>query len=219
MPLAGTPAVLHTIHRLRAMTQADEVVVATTDSTGDDPLADYLESQHVPVFRGSEHDVLARYLAAAEAFDADTIIRVTCDCPLLDPAVCDDVARLHRKELSTYTSNIAKPEWPHGLDCEIVDTKVLADSYPHTSDEEREHVTLHIRRRRSFRQAHLHGPGAPATQIRWTLDYPEDYEHLCRVFELDTEVPTLGWEAIAVLMDQDPSIARINACRVVPERR
>jgi spore coat polysaccharide biosynthesis protein SpsF len=210
--LGGRPVLEHVLTRASRAPGADIVCVATTVEAADDAIASAAESLGFPVFRGSESDVLGRYAGAAEMTKADVIVRITCDCPLIDPGVIGEVLALRARENADYACNVLKNDWPHGLDCEAF-TRAALDQAAAAAVEsyDREHVTPWIRR--NARTAlHLPGPGGIAAEQRWVLDYPEDYELLQKVFALfGGAEPPLSWEEVWSAVRKHEALGAINA--------
>jgi spore coat polysaccharide biosynthesis protein SpsF len=212
--LGNAPVLAHVLRRCQAIASVDAVVCATVEGPDGEAVADLARAQGVCVYRGSEWDVLARYQSAARKAGADIILRVTSDCPLIDPEVCDAVLRLRATTDADYATNNMPPSWPHGLDCEAVTRAALeAAAAQATEPGDREHVTPWIRRNPAFRRVNLAGPGGHLAAARWTLDYPED---LAFLRALDTHLPLDGdanWHAVAGLLARQPELARINEAR------
>src|SRR5262249_39002825 len=144
---------------------------ATPDSADSDPVAEEAERCGALVVRGSEKDVLSRYADAARAAQADVVMRITSDCPFVDPLICTRVLSL----LAQADYAFLPTSWPHGLGCEAFPASLLFAAEQQADEPyEREHVTPWIRAR-AKPKATLTGPGAPFNALRWTLDYPEDY--------------------------------------------
>jgi spore coat polysaccharide biosynthesis protein SpsF len=185
-PLAGEPMIGRQIERLRRAASLDRLVVATSTGAEDDPLAAYCEGLGAPVFRGPLDDVLGRFAAAAEAFGpAEAVVRLTADCPLADPEVVDEVVRTHLASGADYTSNVLPNRtFPKGLDVEAVRTEALLSAAREAADPyEREHVTPFLYRRpERFRIASVERSPSLA-DLRWTVDTPEDYAFVCRVYD------------------------------------
>ncbi|MDJ0893583.1 MAG: NTP transferase domain-containing protein [Alphaproteobacteria bacterium] len=220
-PLAGMPAMVQTLRRARAIVGGDVVVLATSTEPADDVVADTAAAAGVEVFRGSQDDVLDRVLGAARKVDANIVMRLTCDCPLLDPEVCAAVLDLRAAEETAYASNVERPEWPHGLDCEAVTRDLLEQTAAATTDrQDREHVTLWIRRNGEIDRSHLAGPGGNARAQRWVLDHADDLTFLEALFEQLPPVPHIpGWREVLRTVEDHPEIAKINRHLVTPERR
>jgi UDP-2,4-diacetamido-2,4,6-trideoxy-beta-L-altropyranose hydrolase len=216
MPLAGRRVIDHVIARCRAITSVDDVVIATTILDADDAVADAARSAGAKVYRGDPNDVLLRYAEAAQAFSADIVLRVTSDCPLIDPEICDRVIRHRSATGADYASNNMPRLYPHGLDCEVF-TRGTLDTANRSADDDydREHVTPWIRRTPGITRASLIGPGWPSMQHRWTLDFAEDYDFFAALFPLlpQGRIPSTA-DVLTILADR-PDIAKINAHRRV----
>ena len=158
--------------------------LATSSSPVDDRIVNWCGTNAVPVHRGSENDVLDRYAGAVRASNADVVVRITADCPLLDPMVIAQVIRLRAATGAEYASNTYPPTWPEqGLDCEVVTAKALlmaASEALRATD--REHVTPYVRNNRSrFPAETLVAPLPDLINERWTLDTPADLKFLAAV--------------------------------------
>jgi glutamate-1-semialdehyde 2,1-aminomutase/spore coat polysaccharide biosynthesis protein SpsF len=144
--LAGKPVLAWVVRAARATLGVDDIWVATSTAAGDDAIAAWCRANGTSFHRGSESDVLDRYAGAAKSSDADVVIRLTADCPLLDPAVIGQTVRLRAMTGADYASNIDPPTWPDGLDCEVVTAAALrAAAAEATRPSDREHVTPFIR--------------------------------------------------------------------------
>lgn len=205
----------HVLRRCQAIDGVDAVVCATVQGTDGDAVAALADKLDVPVYRGSERDVLERYHRAAHAAKADVVLRVTSDCPLIDPEVCAAVLKLRDEEEADYAANNMPPSWPHGLDCEAFTIDALDEAAATaTAAEDHEHVTPWIRRNRAYRRVNLAGPGGELTAQRWTLDYPEDLAFLRAVYErLPEGCAGRSWRAAAAVVDHEPELALINEAR------
>ena len=179
-PVSGVPMISRIVAAARAVPAIAETVVATGDGSANDPLASWCEEDDIHCIRGSEDDVLSRMAQAAEETNADAIVRLTADCPVIDPSVIAQVVALFQREGVDYASNVSPPSWPDGLDCEVVSTVALqtaAREAIRTSD--REHVTPFIRNNRArFRAVNLSCPLPGMADFRWTVDTQEDLTHL-----------------------------------------
>ena len=145
-PLGGMPLLWHTFHRLKRVPVIDEIVLATSDLELDDPLADFAKEERIPCFRGSEEDVLERYYRAADEFEADVIIRITGDCPFIDPEITRRTIKLFLNNNLDYSSNILERTFPRGTDTEVFSLEALERAYHEgVRPEDREHVTYYIR--------------------------------------------------------------------------
>lgn len=183
--LDGRPMIGFMVERARRARRVDEVIVVTSVDPSDDPLASWLDGAGLPVFRGSLDDVLDRYGAAAAQSRADIVVRLTGDCPLIDPAVIDAVVALRAAKGVDYCSNIEPPTFADGLDVECFKRTALDRARRESSaPAEREHVTLWMRSEAAaLRRANLVGL-ADTSHLRLTVDYPDDLETVRRVVQL-----------------------------------
>jgi spore coat polysaccharide biosynthesis protein SpsF len=213
--LGDAPVLEHVLRRCQAIAGVDDVVCATVEGSDGDAVAELAEDLDVAVYRGSERDVLARYHGAAHAVGAEIVLRVTSDCPLIDPEVCAAVLKLRAEAEADYAANNMPPTWPHGLDCEAFTIEALDEAAATaTAPEDHEHVTPWIRRNRAFHRVNLAGPGGELTAQRWTLDYPEDLAFLRALYErLPRGCAGRSWRAAAEIVGREPELALINEAR------
>lgn len=212
LDLGGRTVLEHVLTRARRVRGADVVVCAIPDDQNSDPVAAEALKCRVQVFRGSEADVLARYLGAARMVQADTIMRVTSDCPLIDPAVCAGVLELRAASGSDYAANNMPPSFPHGLDCEAFTTAALAEAARSTREPyDREHVTPWLRRAAHLKRANLAAPDASHLGERWTLDYPEDLEFLRAIMREFPAGHEPGMDEITGMLQRKPALRKINS--------
>lgn len=134
------------------------------------------------IVRGSEQDVLSRYLAAAEAVNADVILRVTSDCPLIEPDVCTQVLEARTASGADYASNVMPQTWQHGLDCEAFMSAALREADRHMI-RDAEHVTGSLQEASQYKRVNVTKGGVGLSHIRWTLDTIDDYVVICKEFE------------------------------------
>lgn len=174
-PIAGRPAIIFMVERARQAATLDLVVVVTSVDPSDDLLADALVAGGVAVFRGELDDVLCRYAAAAQAHDAEVVVRLTGDCPLVDPAIVDRVVRLLLETGCDYASNTDPPSYPDGLDVECFtrDALIRADKEA-KRPAEREHVTLWMRSQDAGLDRRCVAGLIDSSHLRLTVDYPDD---------------------------------------------
>ncbi|MBV9862951.1 MAG: NTP transferase domain-containing protein [Alphaproteobacteria bacterium] len=206
----------HVLRRCAAIPGVDVVVCATVvGADGERVAAEALRSGAL-VFRGDEADVLGRYLGAAEMVDATRIMRVTSDCPLIDPVLCGRVLALcGGANGADFATNNMPPSWPHGLDCEAF-TRDLLEAAAATAEAsyDREHVSPWMQQAAGVRRANLAGPGGELTQHRWTLDYPEDFAFFAALFPLLPPPPALpGMEQVLDVLAMHPGLSRLNQHR------
>ena len=213
LPLAGRSVLWHTLTRCRAVKGADLVCCAIPKDPSCDPVAEEAERCGAVVTRGSETDVLDRYRVAAIQTGADIIMRVTSDCPLIDPAACADVLAARAVSGADYACNNMPRRWPHGLDCEAF-TRAALDRAAAAASEpgDHEHVTPWLRRDASVSRVHVPGPDAALARHRWTLDFSEDYEFFVALFAKLPEPPHIAsYAEILAIIERDPELSAINA--------
>jgi spore coat polysaccharide biosynthesis protein SpsF len=187
LDLSGQRVLGRVVQRLAGARLVREVIVATTTAAGDDPVEAFSRANGWGVFRGDETDVLARFAGAAEAAAADVIVRVTADCPCVDPGIVDRVLALQSTEFADYSANVHPRSFPQGLDVEAFTREALDTAAREAvRPEDREHVTPFIWSRPDrFRLANLAARGVEsAPWIRITLDTPDDYLMLRALFDL-----------------------------------
>ena len=213
--LAGEPILGHVLRRCAAIPGVDRVICATVEGVESAPIAEIASDCGALVFRGSESDVLQRYAGAARAAAADIVMRVTSDCPLIDPGLCGLVLRRRAEATADYAANNLTHGFPHGLDCEAFTRAALdAAAAAATAAGEREHVTPWIRSHPTYRKASVEGPGGALAKWRWTLDYPEDLDFFRALFRYLPQPPAMpSWQDIAAVIEQHPELMEINAMR------
>jgi spore coat polysaccharide biosynthesis protein SpsF len=211
--LAGDTMLARVVGRLRQARTIDDIVIATTTSPGDDRLVCEAERLGVGVYRGSEQDVLGRYLEAARAWHAGVVVRVTSDCPLLDPWVVDEVVRALRLSTCDYASNTHTRTFPRGLDVEAMYLETLERIGRHaTSAAAHEHVTSYLMEqpgRFSVRQVVAEDDDS---DLRWTVDTDEDLELVRALYaELDLGRTIVPYLDVVDVVRERPQLAAINA--------
>ncbi|OAI39077.1 hypothetical protein AYO39_03225 [Actinobacteria bacterium SCGC AG-212-D09] len=201
--------------RLGLVPNLDGVVIATTRRAEDDVIRDCGAAAGVPVYRGSADDVLARTLEAAQSVSATTIVRITADCPVIDPAVIEKVIAEFERRRPDFASNCLHGyEYPIGIAVEVFSVAALAEAASDATDPlEREHVTLFFERHPE--RFDLLGVEPPARHrrpdLRVTLDTPEDYEVLSAIYDaLYERDPNFGLDAVIAFLERHPEIAARN---------
>lgn len=184
LPLGGEPMLTRLVQRLRRVRLANAIVVATTTNASDDAIVALCEHLGVAHHRGSEHDVLSRYAEAAALHQADRVVRVTSDCPLIDPALIDEAIARYRVGDVDCVSNMLPPSWPYGMAVEVFSAQALAQAHAEARQAaEREHVTPFLYARPERYRLHNIASPVDLSAQRWTVDTPEDYELVCRLFD------------------------------------
>jgi spore coat polysaccharide biosynthesis protein SpsF len=182
-PILGEPMLLRQLERVARAESLDAVVVATTTSPADDPLLSVAERARCDVVRGSEADVLDRYRLAAHHSHADVIVRLTGDCPLIDPGIVDEVVGAWNSSPDVdFVSNALSETYPDGMDTEVFSRQLLERACREARlPSEREHVTFYLWKSGLFEVNSLVAR-EPLGHLRLTVDYPEDLEWVRRVY-------------------------------------
>jgi glutamate-1-semialdehyde aminotransferase/spore coat polysaccharide biosynthesis protein SpsF (cytidylyltransferase family) len=216
--VAGRPLLLHVVERVRAARRVDKVVVATTEESSDDPIALLCQREGIDYFRGSEDDVLDRFYRTARANTADTVVRITADCPLIDPAVIDSVIARFQVGDCDYVSNTIRYTFPDGLDTEVCSFPALEQAWREAKkSSEREHVTPYLRTDK-FRTANVESESpVPLGKYRWTVDYPADLEFVRKIYEAFPARERFGFQDIFHLLKERPELATIQAETITNE--
>ena len=202
------------VERVRASKNLDHFVIACTINEEDDPLVEYAEKEGISYYRGSENDVLDRFYGAATELGYDNIVRITSDCPFLDPAVIDDLIDLFIKGDYQYASNCVRRTYPHGLDCEILTYDVLKWMHENAEDRfYREHVTSYVTSHMDeFRVGSLALDGEDYSKIRITVDTVNDYTLACVITDFIRDKQNrFSFRAILDCYKEHPYISNINA--------
>ncbi len=232
--IAGRPMLGWVVERARRAQTISQVIVATTTDPSDDPVVAFCRAQGYACIRGSLNDVLERYYQAARRTHADVIVRLTADCPFIDPVLMDEaVNALHTGGYDFLANRLPQPwgrTYPIGLDVEVFTFAALETAREQANEaHQREHVTPYfyedvpedalkpdsdVRRAevvtpRGFRIALLHAP-ADYGHLRWTVDTAEDLELARRIAAYFSD-DTFVWKDVLHLMETHPQLAQINA--------
>jgi glutamate-1-semialdehyde aminotransferase/spore coat polysaccharide biosynthesis protein SpsF (cytidylyltransferase family)/predicted dehydrogenase len=206
------PMLWHVIHRVKRASLIDRVVVATSTSPADDAIEKMCRENDVPCYRGSEHDVLDRFYGAARGEKASQVVRITADCPLIDPEVIDRVVRRFQRGDLDYASNAMVRSYPDGLDTEIFSFSALERAWHEASrTSEREHVTPYLRSDK-FRTANVENNSTPFYQhYRWTVDEVEDLEFIRAVYRALRDRESFGMKDVLELIEKTPGLDKMNS--------
>lgn len=219
----GAPQTIlaHVINRAQAIPGIDIVCVATSDRPEDDRIAHLARAAGARVARGSERDVLGRFVIAAETIGADVIVRLTADCPLLDPLVAGEVLRVFRERrrrgvwATAYASNVHPPSWYDGNDVETFDRRTLLAAAAAAGNGAREHVTTWMVEH-ALDIVNVRCPdGADRSAIKLSVDTAADYERVCRTYAALSDRRQFGWrEVLAAYVRAYPHPAIVRARRI-----
>lgn len=177
-PLMGMPLIVFMVQRVRMAKLVDQVLVATSTDSSDDQLAATLNSHSIDCYRGSLEDVLDRFWGAAQYANASHVVRLTGDCPLMDPDLIDTALR-GLENGCEYFCNVMPPTFPDGLDVEAFTIDALHRAWSHAQlKSEREHVTPYLRSPHSGVKCGNWSGAADFSKFRWTVDHPDDLQHV-----------------------------------------
>ncbi|WP_054693860.1 cytidylyltransferase domain-containing protein [Syntrophomonas palmitatica] len=214
LDIVGKPSILRQIERVNRSRYIDLVVVATTVNPEDDPLVGVLEKNNIQFFRGSEDDVLGRVAATAQAFNIDTVVEITGDCPLVDIKESDRVIERYLEGSYDLVSNNLLRSYPLGMDTIVMDNRVLQESARLTDDPvHREHVCMYLYEHPfDYRFSNVEAPRfLYDPKLRMTLDTREDYEFISRIYEeLYPQKPDFDLYDMMRLLQKLPELRKIN---------
>ena len=209
--LAGRPMLAFLVERLKRCASVDRFILATTELAEDDDLAELGKSLGLKVVRGSWDDVLSRFALAAEKVEAEVFVRITGDCPLIDPGLLEEMIHEFACQETDYFSNCVDPTYPDGLDIEIFTRQALLLAQAECTDAfQREHVTPWIRdsgRCRLSQKRH----SADHSNMRWTVDEPEDLQVIRAVVAHFKGRSDFTWQDVLELAQQQPQMFAANA--------
>jgi spore coat polysaccharide biosynthesis protein SpsF len=214
-PILGRPMLAWQIARIQRATSIDALCVATSTEDADSAIAEQCAAMRVDCYRGSLDDVLDRYYQASQRYDVAHVMRLTADCPLVEPSVLDLIVDKHLREGNDYTSNVQERTYPDGLDAELFTAAALQRAWREAkSPSEREHVTPYLYRTGPPFKRGAVKDETNRSHLRWTVDYPEDFEFVSRVFEaLAPAKPDFDMRDVLALLSRRPELNLINAMR------
>ena len=208
----GKPLITHMLQRLKQCKKIDNIVVAMPEDASNDGLCAVVERQGFEVFRGSEDDVLDRFYQASVRYPAATIVRLTADCPLIDPQVVDQTIELHEKNGLDYAATASDaPGYPDGLDTEVFSFETLRLAWQNSRlSSEREHVTSYMIHSDRFKKMVLR-PDKDYSRERWTVDQEEDFLLVKAIFEgLYPDNTGFGMQDVLQFKAAHPKMFEIN---------
>jgi len=211
----GKPLLEYQFERLQRVKEADELIIATTNNDSDQPIVELCKRLGIAYYCGSEEDVLSRYYEAATQLGADVIVRVTSDCPLIDPSIVDRVIKLYKDKRDNYdyVSNTLTRSYPRGMDTEVFSYKVLEEAFINAKEKpEREHVTPYIcwqpERYRLGNVSHHEDQ----SRHRWTVDQIEDFLLIENIIKaLYPDKPHFNMTDVLDILKENPEWLKLNA--------
>lgn len=213
MTIADKSMLEHVVNRVKKSKLTDEVLVATTTNVNDLAIIELCDLLGIKTFRGSEEDVLDRYYQAAKYSKADQVIRVTADCPIIDPKRIDEVVEYQLKTQADYTANTVIETFPDGQDCEIFTFSALKQSWLEAElSSEREHVTQYIKKHPEIFKIANVSYHQNLSAHRWTVDDREDLEFIRLIHaELYGANKFFTMEEVLEVLKRKPHLQKINA--------
>lgn len=206
----GIPMIELLLCRLSNAKRINQIILATSDAPGNQPLVDHVLKLGYEVFQGSENDVLDRYYQAAKLHRPDTVVRITGDCPLIDPELVDSIISAYESQNVDYLSNILPPTYPDGLDTEVFSFRALERAAKEAiMPAEREHVTPFIRKSGHFKTANF-SHSKDLSKERWTVDEAADFQVIASVFNHFHPRTDFSWLEVMALRQAQPDIFQAN---------
>lgn len=215
LPIMGRPVLELQIERIMRSKLISKLVVATSSNHDDNCIEMLCNQLKVDCFRGDLFDVLGRYYNASKVYSPNHVVRLTGDCPVIDPKIIDDVIELHMAANYQYTSNIIELTFPDGLDTEIFKFSELKKAfYKATTQYDREHVTPWIRQHAGNNMG-VYKSDCDYSHYRWTLDHIEDYTLIKKIYEaLYVSNPTFDYQDILALMKRHIELTELNTMHI-----
>lgn len=209
-PIVGLPMIELLLKRLSRSKEVDQIVVATSVDKRNSPLVEYVTKLGYTCMQGSENDVLERYLQAAIASNADIVVRITGDCPLVDPKLVDQIILSFKSKQVDYLSNTSPATFPDGLDIEVFTLAALRLAAKESDSAfDHEHVTPYIRNENKFSKDSVQND-EDLSHLRWTVDEPEDLQVVTNIFEYFSPDIYFDWQQVLKLQKQNPKLFEVN---------
>ncbi len=218
LDLGGKTVLQRVLERTAACRRIPETAVVTGIGAGNLPIVKLCAGENIRVFCGSEDDVLDRFYQLARLIKPGNIVRITADCPLLDPAVVDLVIKEHARAGADYTTNTIPPTFPDGEDVEVFTFAALERAWKKAAlPSEREHVTPYIRKRPGSFKIHSVRNARDLSGKRWTLDDTADYKFISAVYRAFRGRKLFGMDDILRLLSKRPELEKINGAIAINE--
>jgi spore coat polysaccharide biosynthesis protein SpsF len=210
--IIGKPMILHIINRLKKIKNIDQIILATTNKKEDDVIADIAKKNNIFIFRGDDNDVLKRFYDCAIHFEADPIIRITADCPLIDPSLVNEILNFYLNNNYDYVSNTIHPTYPDGLDTEIFSFSSLKNATKNaTLPSEREHVTPYIKKHQTIFKSFNFQSTDDLSHIRLTVDEKEDLKLIRQIYSILNSKVDFTLNDVLNLIQKKPELLQINS--------
>lgn len=212
MEIEGKPLLWYMFQRLKRLKSEVEIILATTNSTKDDPLVEFLKNIHIKYYRGSENDVLDRFYQTALSLKPDIIVRITGDCPLIDPSVIDEAISFFQKNNYDYINNTSPPTYPDGYDCEVFTFSTLEKTWKEAKkNSEREHVTPYIYNHKEIFKTGNISYKKDYSSYRLTVDEIQDFQLIKNIItHFKENWINLTMEEVIKFLDANKEIKKVN---------
>jgi spore coat polysaccharide biosynthesis protein SpsF len=211
-PILGVPMLLRQVERVRKSRLMDDLVVATSDDISDSEIEELCINNQISCFRGKINDVLDRFYQAAKLYNPDHVVRLTGDCPLIDPEIIDRIIAFHLDSDFDYTSNTLEPTFPDGLDAEVFRFSCLKEAWEKAKlTSQREHVTPYIYDSSNHFKLGSFKNKVDLSGFRWTVDEALDFELITCIYEsLYPKNPNFNTDDILALLNERPELKNYN---------
>tara|TARA_E500000331_G_scaffold57023_1_gene51042 strand:+ start:4030 stop:4827 length:798 start_codon:yes stop_codon:yes gene_type:complete len=215
MPINGRPMLDYMIERISSSSEIDDFVIATSIESSDNPIEEFCVDNNVNFFRGNLDDVLDRFYEASKISDASIIVRLTGDCPLVDPKILDAMIGIYKKNNYDYIANTAPPEgitFPEGMDVEIFSRVALDRAWKEAKKpSEREHVTFYFWKNEDLFSTYRFDLSENLSNYRLTVDYPEDFELVkCIIENFSDQLNNTDLNQIVNFLEDNPELLALN---------
>ena len=216
LEFCGKTDLYHVYNRVKKSKMIDSIIIATTDKKSDDSVVEFCREEHINCYRGNEDDVLDRFYHCCEQYgliESDIVVRITADCPLIDPHIIDEVIQHLQDNDYDYVSNAIEPTYPDGLDVEVFLFSSLKKSWEDAElISEREHVTPYIRNHKEFFKIGSYKNDIDLSYYRWTLDETEDYQLINEIYaNLYDSENMFTTKDILSFLDENPQLKELNS--------
>lgn len=210
--IQSKPMIWHVINRLKKVKSKKQIVLITTKKKSDKVLLKIAEKNNISSFSGDENNVLNRHYECAKVFDADPIIRITSDCPLIDPNIVENILQFYLKHNFDFVSNAIKPSYPDGLDTEIISFSALQKTAKLAKlKQDREHVTTYITNHPKKFKIHNYSNSTDLSSLRWTVDRFDDLVFVRKIYSLMRPKKIFHMEQILKILEKYPDLLKINS--------
>ena len=209
--ILNKPMIWYVLKRIKRIKQIEQIVIATTMEKNDNTIVEIAKKNRVPVFRGENLDVLDRFYNCAKKFNADPIIRITSDCPLIDPFLVDEIIDFYLNHDFDYVSNTIDPTYPDGLDTEIFSFKTLENAARNAKmKSEREHVTPYIKNHYKKFRLYSYRNRQDFSSYRWTVDEKEDLMFIRKIYSKMKPRIVFRYQDVLQILSDFPDLLKIN---------